>query len=138
MDPPLFDLARREIVDFHAAVQRWFSGVETGPADLSRILQALASDFSMTTPDGNCIAEPLVTEWLRGARGCRSADFRIRIEHMRRVVEQGDIMALVYDECQNIDGQDTRRHATAIFRRAPSAPCGVHWQRVHETWASTE
>jgi hypothetical protein len=75
-----------------------------------------------------------VTDWLRGARGCRSADFRIWIEQTRPVVDQGDLAVLVYDECQHVDGRDTRRHATAVFRRAPAAPSGVQWLRVHETW----
>ncbi len=134
--PPLFTQAAQEIVAFHAAIQRWFAGAETDPVGFRRIAGALASDFSMTTPDGRRIAEPLVTEWLAGARGCRSSDFRIWIEQVRLVVEHGDIAVLIYDECQHVDGKDTRRQATAVFRRSPAAPLGVQWLRVHETWAA--
>jgi hypothetical protein len=130
----LFALAQREVVAFHEAVRLWFADANAPPATFERIAAALASDFSMTTPAGRRIAEPLVTEWLRGARGSRTADFRIWIEQVRLVVEQGDIAVLVYDECQTVDGQDTRRHATAVFRRAHAAPLGVQWVRVHETW----
>jgi hypothetical protein len=136
LDQSLFTLAQREIVEFHVAIQRWFSGTESDPAAFDRIARALAADFSMTAPDGRCIAEPLVSDWLRNARGCRQRDFRIWIERTRLVIEDGDIAVLIYDECQHLEGKDTRRHATAVFGRAPSAPLGVQWIRVHETWSA--
>jgi hypothetical protein len=137
LNQSLFALAQHEIVDFHVAVERWFSGAESDSAAFDRIAQALAADFSMTTPDGRCIAEPLVSDWLRKARGCRQPDFRIWIERVRLVIEDGDLAVLIYDECQHLEGNDTRRHATAVFRRAPAAPLGVQWLRVHETWAAS-
>lgn len=127
----LFEAASAEVADLHAAFARWFRGEEQS---FDSIAQAFAADFSMTTPDGRQIAEPLVSEGLRRAKGSRGADFRIWIERIRPVVETPEIVAVIYDECQHADGQDTRRHVTALFRRASAAPLGVRWLRVHETW----
>jgi hypothetical protein len=134
----LFTIAQREIVDFHVAIQRWFSGAETDHQAFERIARALAADFSMTTPDGRQIAEPLVSDWLRKAHGSRAKDFRIWIERIRPVVEQGGLAVVIYDECQHIDGKDTRRHATAVFKQTLAAQPGVQWVRVHETWAANQ
>jgi hypothetical protein len=127
--------AAREIVAFHEAVQRWFSGT-AADGDFTRISQALAADFSMTTPDGRQIAEPSVSLWLKEARGSRGPTFRIWIENIRHITGNAGLAVLTYDECQRIASRDTRRHATAVFRSAPAAPLGVAWLRVHETWCA--
>jgi hypothetical protein len=132
----LFTIAQREIVEFHVAIQRWFSDKEVDEKTFERIARALAPDFSMTTPDGRQIAEPLVSDWLLKGRASRDKVFRIWIERFRPVIEEGDLAVVIYDECQHCDGRDTRRHVTAVFKRALAAPQGVQWVRVHETWAA--
>ncbi len=136
MPGELFAIAQREIVEFHDAIQRWFSDTEVDEMTFERIARSLAVDFSITTPDGRQIAEPLVSDWLRRGRGSRDKDFSIWIERFRPVIEQGDLAVVIYDECQHCDGKDTRRHVTAVFKRVLAAPLGVQWVRVHETWAA--
>lgn len=134
MTGELFRAATAEVVAFHAAIERWFADPAADDAVFQPIAAALSHEFSMTTPEGRQIAEPLVVDMLREAKGRRGPDFRIRIERVRLVAETADLVAVVYEEHQEIAGERTRRHATALFRPAPSAPNGVQWLRVHETW----
>ena len=71
---------------------------------------------------------------LLAARGSTSPDFTIETLDARAVWQAGDAALLEYVEQQYRDGRTTRRQSTALFTLAPSAPRGVVWRHLQETW----
>ncbi len=127
--------AIREIIDLHAFFEAWLSG--RSPADENRLKQALqsvAADFTLVGPAGRRLDRAGLLTWLAPAHGSRGGDFRIWVENIMAVSARPGMAILGYDECQHMNGTQTRRTATVVFVAAPECPNGVAWLAVHETW----
>ncbi|MEM1313872.1 MAG: hypothetical protein AAGI51_04910, partial [Pseudomonadota bacterium] len=46
----------------------------------------------------------------------------------------GDVAVVTYEEWHRLEGETSARLSTVLHRDAPSAPGGVQWLHVHETW----
>ncbi|HVM83151.1 MAG TPA: DUF4440 domain-containing protein [Candidatus Binatia bacterium] len=131
---PLADLAVRETMELHDFFGRWLRPDADAPRDIARLDRALAPEFRLIGPDGGIRERAAVLAWIAGARGSRGGDFRIEVSHCRPAWQSAEAILLEYVETQYGSGKTTRRLSTALFGRAPSAPCGVVWRHLQETW----
>jgi hypothetical protein len=127
----LADKAEAEVRRLHAFFVAWFRGEA---ADFSDCERAFAGDFRMVTPDGAVHARTAVIDRLRAARASTGGDFAIEIAEPRLAWRGDEAVLLEYVERQHRDGQATARRATGLFTEAISAPGGVLWRHVQETW----
>jgi hypothetical protein len=128
----LAEQARREVLALHEFFVAWFSGAEN--ADFGHCEAAFAEDFQMVTPDGAVHARPAILERLRLARRSLPHGFSIAISELEPVWQQHNAILLRYVEQQYREGRITRRRSTALFIQAPTAPRGVVWRHLQETW----
>lgn len=132
---PIAELARAEVIALHAFFVEWFRGAE---ADFGLCEGAFAADFRMVTPDGPVRDLDQVLGGARAARGTMGRDFRIDIVDPRPVWTEEDAVLLEYVERQYREGRWTSRRSTALFTRRQSAPRGVEWRHLQETWMPAE
>ena len=64
-------------------------------------------------------------------------DYAIEIADVELAWEAGDAVVVTYIEKQERRGIKTARRATALFVESSSAPNGVEWRHLHETWMQT-
>ncbi len=126
--------AEAEIAARHRFFVEWFKGTaeDTAIEDCAR---SFAPDFQMITPDGQQHSRDTVLSMLRGARGSRQGrTFAIEVETRHATPLAADLVLIVYDELQWTDDGRTARRSTAIFGANASAPGGVLWRHLQETW----
>lgn len=122
---------RREVDELHRFFEDWLTGAAEG--NLERCESALAKDFEIVWPSGNRMKRHELLDAL-GDRYGESADLQIRIDNFSvRVVGEGLCVA-TYEEHHRREEGDRGRLSSALFRRRDSAPHGVEWVHVHETW----
>lgn len=121
--------AAREVVELHA----YFVEVFTGRSrDFSRCERAFSPQLEMVTPEGRLVTRAQILEGLK--RATARADFRITIHDIAAVRADAGSVLLRYIEEQYRDGETTRRLSIALFETASTAPCGVAWRYLQETW----
>ena len=128
--------AQDEVVNRHHFFVEWFTG-RASEAELEASLRAFAPDMMMIEPDANTIGTDDIVAMVTNARGKRPADFEIRVELISARLIGSDIVAVVYDEHQVIDGERSARRSSAVFSADPEAPEGVVWRHLQETWITT-
>jgi hypothetical protein len=142
--PDLFDQARREVIELHDFFMAWFRPVtaETATLELRRCTAALAPDFRQIAPDGQVHARDPLLQRLTAARGCRPEGFIIEVADIRPIWQSDAGILLDYVERQYcreaskagaVSGE-TRRRSTAFFTLSTTAPQGVVWRHLQETW----
>ena len=122
-------LLLREIVDLHAAFEKWFRGELT---TMERMAAAMHPDLVFVSPAGQRHDRKAVLQLLQAARGARSVRISVRARHVHRCSAHSALAT--YEEHQVYPTHKTARLATAQFLHAPGAPGGVLWRHVHETW----
>lgn len=130
---PIAELAWQEVVELHAFFEAWLRG-EASALDFSRAETSIAADFRMIAPSGRVEDREAVVAWIKGARGTAPSDFKIVALDPSAIWTREGAVLLEYTEQQYRDGKTTRRRSTALFLAAPSAPCGVEWRHLQETW----
>jgi len=130
---PLAELAWQEVVALHAFFVAWFRGDEPAP-DFASCENGLAKDFRMINPDGSAHERDDVVRSLRAARGKSPPDFRIEVLDPAAIWTGEGCVLLEYTEQQYRDGRTTRRRSSALFLASPTAPRGLEWRHLHETW----
>ena len=142
---PIFGLTGREmnrevilaeIEQLHAFFEGWFLG--TLPQDdqtFARFEGALSSGFSIIGPAGVEFDRAGVLEMVRGAHGSRSGeDFAIWIESVRVRRCGTESCLATYEEWQGPEGSGEGRLSSVVFELDDTAPTGLLWRHVHETW----
>jgi hypothetical protein len=135
----LAEAAAREVVALHDFFGAWLRPDPAAPQDIARLEQALAPEFRLIGPDGVIRDRAAVVGWIAGARGSRGPAFRLETSDSRVIWQSAEAVLLEYVETQyghvqSASGQSTRRLSTTLFCRAPSAPCGIVWRHLQETW----
>lgn len=130
----LFDLAAKEVVDLHDFFVRWFVDDGSAAPDFARFEAAMGPEFTMVPPEGAVLRRDAVVEHVRAARGTVAADFRIAIEEIWSPWQDGDAIILCYVEVQWRNGGWSRRRSSVLLSQNSSAPGGVLWRHLHETW----
>jgi hypothetical protein len=134
MTTALADLARREVVALHAFFEAWLRPATGAALDPHDFEDCFGPGFRLIGPDGSARTRDAVVGFIHGLRGSRGADFRMEVSDFRPVWQAGDAVLLEYVETQYLPGKTTRRQSTALLGRAPSAPRGILWLHLQETW----
>ena len=134
MSESLADLAIREVIALHDFFGDWLRPGGDLVVETPHFERSLAPGFRLIGPDGSVRDRATIVAWLRGMRGGRGADFRMMVSDFREVWSQGDAILLEYVETQYLQGKTTKRQSTALLCRAPSAPIGIAWLHLQETW----
>jgi len=126
IDPAAFE---EEVRQLHAFFERWFAGTAY-PTELER-LDVLDGSFQMIGPDGRLQNVDEVRSAIEHAYGRRSMLIEIRNVRVHPTAPVG-----MYEEWQTIDGEVTGRISSAVMANDPSAPNGLRWMHLQETWLS--
>lgn len=131
---PTLQICRREIEDLHAFFVEWFTGQADREA-FDRVERALAPGFEMVTPEGgradrDAVISSVRDSYARDAPG----EFEIEVRNVESVADLGEHALVRYEEHQRTPDEETGRISTALFREDGSAPHGVAWHDLHETW----
>ena len=147
MTERLADLAIREVVELHAFFGVWLrptnaTGNNGSPLDPARFERAFDPEFRLVGPDGGVRERATIVAWLHDLKGGRGADFSMTVSDFRQVWSQGDAILLEYVETQYLQGKTTQRQSTALLKRTPeasagTAPLGIVWVHLQETWLQT-
>ena len=130
------DSCIREVQELHVFFERWYCG-ELPDTDegFSRMTSAIADDFRATGPGGGHSGKPDITRMVRSGHGRgQGSDFCIEIRNASPCPLEKNVCAVTYEEWQFSDGRWTARSSSAVFRHQPSAPLGVEWVLLHESW----
>lgn len=121
-----------ELHDFFAA---WFNGsLSNTEASFARLSGVLAESFTfIESHQGRQLSRDEILGSIRAGHGSRP-DMRITIEDVRLLHEIGDTLIASYIERQSTSDTETTRRSTVVFVPQSSAPNGLVWRHVHETW----
>ena len=118
-----------EIEALHLQFERWFAG---SIDDFERIRSSMADDFTFISPDGDIVEPAALLAGLLASHG--SMHIRIRIKKVIvRWSDESSILA-TYEEWQDHPEYTAARQSTVLFTEDESAPGGLLWRHVHETW----
>ncbi len=124
------------VVGLHDFFTRWFAGeIARDPSEFWAIEGALAEDFTAVSPYGRELDRAATLAMINDAYGSGTGGPRISILRCRVLAEFGPYAMVRYLEVQDFDdGRHTERVSTAVLEDVPTAPDGVRWHSVHETW----
>ncbi len=130
--------ATREVIELHDFFQAWLTAAlpETDDA-FARFAGTAAPGFTLISPDGRQLDRATVTAWIREAYGSRPGSRLWTTDHAIRYEDDRCVLA-TYLEWQTRDGVTTCRISSALFVADGSAPNGLLWQHVHESWLSPD
>jgi hypothetical protein len=99
---------------------------------LARVEAALGADFTIVPPRGCIVPRAELMAGLEQERGTRQ--IRIRVENVEVRWQARDAVLATYEEWHEHATYTTTRLSTVLFSIDDTAPGGLRWQHVHETW----
>ena len=121
---------QREVIELHEMFEAYFLGEHQ---DHSRVEAVLADDFTFVGPDANPTDRAgTIAAIVAGYNHTTSLQIRT-LDHTL-IFEAGDVVVAQYIEEHKLSDRTNRRLTTAIFTASETAPNGLMWRRVHETW----
>lgn len=125
----------REVVALHETIEGWLAGTLPKTEDAyARFRDAMAEDFVIISPRGTLSNRIAIVDSLREAHGVRDRSFKISIRNVRTRLLRPPLALLTYEEWQH-DGKNTTARLSSVWLRDdPSAPDGIAWVHLHETW----
>lgn len=136
-DLSLFERASTEVIAFHEFFVGWYDAATAEVTDFGRCEQAFGEGFHMIPPTGRLFDRAATIELIRANRATYNGDFSIAIEDIRAGFETDETIVVTYIEVQCRRGVWSRRQASALFTTRSSAPSGVQWRHLQETWLQT-
>jgi hypothetical protein len=133
----LLQRATAEIIDFHRFFVAWYEAGTAGSVDFGRCEQVFGEGFQMIPPTGRVFGRAETIALIAANRATFHGDFAIDIDEIRPAWEAEGAILVTYVERQQRAGINTARRATALFSERSSAPHGVEWRHLHETWMQT-
>jgi hypothetical protein len=133
----LAEACEREVVTLHEFFEDWFAGrVEKDDDAFDRVRDALGDEFEMVVPSGRTVGRGSVITgiWDVHGRDAGSDSHEIRVEELRVRYVREDLCLVSYEEWQRGPDEETGRQSSALFQHAETAPNGVEWLHLHETW----
>ena len=134
MNDKLFAQASAEIVDLHRFVVDWFVAARADNVDFGRFEAVMGEGLTMIAPSGAILDRDAVVDHVRQSRASCDDGFAISIEDIRPGWQTDDTIVVLYVEAQLRGGKRSRRQSSAVFTPNSSAPNGVQWRHLHETW----
>ena len=136
-EPSLFERASAEIIAFHEFFVGWYDAATADLTDFGRCEQVFGEGFQMIPPTGRVYDRAATIALIRDNRASFDRDFSIDIEDIRAGFQTEDAIVMTYVEIQCRRGVWSRRQASALFTTSSSAPWGVQWRHLQETWLQT-
>lgn len=133
----LFAHASAEVVSLHEFFVAWYDRKTAAETDFDRFDKVMGPGVQMIPPGGAMLDREAVVSYVRDNRGTFDGDYAIEIADIRLAWEAGNAIVVTYVEKQDRSGVKTARRASALFVENPSAPNGVEWRHLHETWMQT-
>jgi hypothetical protein len=133
----LAEACETEVRTIHEFFEDWFAGrIEKDDETFDRVRDALAEEFETVVPSGRTVGrESVITGiWEVYGRDADSDPQEIRVEDLQVRYVRDELCLVVYREWQRGPESETGRQSSALLRRAESAPNGVEWLHLHETW----
>ncbi|MGX7871704.1 DUF4440 domain-containing protein [Mesorhizobium sp. ORM6] len=130
----LFSKASAEIVDLHRFFVDWFAAARADKVDFGRFEAVMGDDLTMIAPSGQILDRDAVIGHVRSSRATCDSGFAISIEDIRPGWQDAGTIVVLYVEAQLRAGKHSRRQSSAVFTTSSSAPNGVQWRHLHETW----
>ena len=130
----LFGRARAEIIAFHEFFVGWYDAATADATDFGRCEKVFGEGFQMIPPTGRVFDRAATIDLIRANRASFDGDFSIAIEDIRPGFETDETIVVTYVEVQCRRGIWSRRQASALFTTSSSAPSGVQWRHLQETW----
>ncbi|MGX8009442.1 hypothetical protein ACVDG8_010750 [Mesorhizobium sp. ORM8.1] len=130
----LFSRASAEVVDLHRFFVDWFVAARADTVDFGRFEAVMGEGLTMIAPSGAVLDRDAVIDHVRQSRASCDESFAIAIEDIGPGWQAGDMIVVLYVEAQLRGGKHSRRRSSAVFTVNSSAPNGVEWRHLHETW----
>ena len=130
----LFSRASTEVVDLHRFFVDWFVAARADAVDFGRFEAVMGEGLTMIAPSGAVLGRDAVVDHVRQSRATCDDGFAILIEDIRPGWQTEDMIVVLYVEAQLRGGKRSRRQSSAVFTASSSAPNGVEWRHLHETW----
>ncbi|GAA3474979.1 nuclear transport factor 2 family protein [Nonomuraea roseola] len=127
------DACRAEIVRHHRVIEDWLTG-RAARADLPAFADAHTPAFTLITPDGEALPLPRVLTMIEPAYGA-APTLTIAIRDVKVVVSAESFLVATYEEHHGGQNPSVRR-ATVVLVRDATAPHGLRWTHLHETWTN--
>ena len=125
MDPWL-----REVTELHDYFEAYFLGEVAG---LDRVEAALAPDFTMVGPGGTTSSRPETITMIASGHA-HTNSLKMTITEPDLLFEDDASLVAAYVENQQWADASNQRLTTVVFTKDDSAPNGLLWRRIHETW----
>lgn len=133
-NPTLFSRAGAEVVGLHRFFVDWFVAARADAVDFSRFEDVMGEGLTMIAPSGQILDRDAVIDHVRSSRATCDDGFAISIEDIRPGWQTEGAIVVLYVEAQLRGGKHSRRQSSAVFTTSSSAPNGVEWRHLHETW----
>lgn len=134
----MHERCEREVVELHRFFGDWFTGrLPLDDDAFARVADALAPDFELVSPRGLRDSRSSILDAIHRAHSGRPADFSVWVQQVRPRWSTGEVCLVTYEEWQSEPTGARGRVSSALFRAEPSAPLGVQWVHLHETWLPT-
>ena len=130
------DEVAAEISRLHQFFIDWFNGVVPKTAEeFEQFSSATADDFVIIPPSGQMIGIKQLAQGLFDAHNQRPG-LDIEVKKMKIQHQMGSFYLATYEEWQLEKGETEwkGRVSSALLREDESAPAGLRWHHVHETW----
>ena len=134
---PLFIRARDEVVSLHEFFVAWYDKKTAAATDFDRFDKVMGPSMQMIPPSGMMLDRDAVVSYVRDNRATFDGDYAIEIADVELAWEAGHAIVVTYIEKQERRGVKTARRASVLFVESSSAPYGVEWRHLHETWMQT-
>lgn len=154
-DQPLSIVERcaKEVIDLHQYFQDWFRGdIPNSPENQQRFSNSFDRQCELVTPNGQIDGFTDINQRFLAAYK-KFPDAKIWTSGFVPILVSDDRVLVKYKEWRQIDGVTNLRVTTCLFTRddglkegasegvseglAHSAPNGVKWFYIHETWLSS-
>ena len=130
----LFLRVRDEVVSLHEFFVAWYDKATADATDFDRFDRVMGPGMTMIPPSGDMLERDAVVSYVRDNRATFDGDYAIEIADVQPAWEAGNVIVVTYIEKQQRRGVKTARRASALFVESSSAPHGVEWRHLHETW----
>jgi hypothetical protein len=132
---PAAAACQREIEDLHAFFVAWFRGDVPDTDEVwARAPQVMAPGFVLVSPGGDRHERADLLTAIRAQHGGHAAGFDIWTKGFEVIAIGRDQITVRYEEWQRRGEDVLGRASLAVFAYDESAPHGVVWLAVQETW----
>lgn len=118
----------------HEVIEDWLTGAL---ADIGPFADALAPAFRIVSPDGETREREAVVASMHDAHGSHagtSPSFAVEIRDLEHRELAAGCHLVTYEEHQRVEGTWEARTSSAWLREDETAPGGLAWVHLHETW----